>query len=116
MNVRPIEKHEQLIAARVQGANIRRIERMTGIHRNTITRLIVHVGDVWTFVAIGAEAKRHTNALSRKRENPEATVARHFAWSNFMRPHNSLKNATPAVAAGVLPRHWTVQDLVTLVP
>jgi IS1 family transposase len=57
---------------------------------------------------------RLTNGFSKKRENLEAAVALHFAWYNFVRPHRSLKKATPAMAAGVMPWPWTVRDLVAV--
>ena len=55
---------------------------------------------------------RLTNGFSKKRENLEAAVALHFAWYNLVRPHSSLKKATPAMAAGVMPWAWSVRDLV----
>ena len=55
---------------------------------------------------------RLTNAFSKKRENLEAAVALHFGWYNLVRRHRSLKMATPAMAAGVMPWPWTVRDLV----
>ncbi len=56
---------------------------------------------------------RLTNAFSKKRENLEAAVALHFAWYNFVRPHRTLRT-TPAIAAGVTTRQWTMADLVGL--
>ncbi len=56
---------------------------------------------------------RLTNGFSKKREGLEAAVALHFAWYNFVRPHRSLKT-TPAIAAGVTNRRWTMADLVGL--
>ena len=44
MNILRQEKQEAAIAALVEGASIRSIERMTGIHRDTITRLMVRIG------------------------------------------------------------------------
>ncbi len=44
MNVLSKEKQEIAIAALVEGASIRSVERMTGIHRDTIMRLMVRVG------------------------------------------------------------------------
>jgi len=44
MNVLPTEKKLAAIFALVEGNNIRSIERMTGIHRDTIMRLTVRVG------------------------------------------------------------------------
>jgi IS1 family transposase len=44
MNVLPIEKQTMTIGALVEGASIRSVERMTGIHRDTIMRLMVRTG------------------------------------------------------------------------
>ena len=43
-NVLPKDKQIQVIAALAEGSSIRSIERMTGIHRDTIMRLGVRVG------------------------------------------------------------------------
>ena len=56
---------------------------------------------------------RLTNGFSKKRANLEAAVALHFGWYNFIRQHRSL-GTTPAVAAGVSQRAWTMGDLVEL--
>ena len=44
MNILKIEKQETAIAALVEGSSIRSVERMTGIHRDTIMRLMVRIG------------------------------------------------------------------------
>src|SRR4030043_529803 len=44
MNILKIEKQETAIAALVEDSSIRSIERMTGIHRDTIMRLMVKTG------------------------------------------------------------------------
>jgi IS1 family transposase len=44
-NVLPIEKKIAAISALAEGSSIRSIERMTGIHRDTIMRLGVRVGE-----------------------------------------------------------------------
>jgi IS1 family transposase len=44
MNILRPEKQEAAIAALVEGASIRSVERMTGTHRDTIMRLMVRVG------------------------------------------------------------------------
>ena len=54
---------------------------------------------------------RLTNAFSKKFENHCHAVALHFFHYNFIRKHQTLKT-TPAVAAGVADRAWTVLDLV----
>ena len=45
MNKLSMERQIQVIAALVEGNSIRSIERMTGIHRDTIMRLLVRVGE-----------------------------------------------------------------------
>ena len=57
---------------------------------------------------------RLTNGFSKKRENLEAAVALHFAWYNFVRPHRSLKGATPAMVSGIMRWPLTVHDLVEM--
>ena len=54
---------------------------------------------------------RLTNAFSKKLENFKAAVALHFAYYNFVRIHKSLR-VTPAMAAGVTHKVWTIADLV----
>jgi len=44
MNTLSSEKQEMVIKALVEGTSIRSIERMTGVHRDTIMRLMVKVG------------------------------------------------------------------------
>ena len=44
-NVLKREKQEMAISALVEGASIRSTERMTGVHRDTIMRLMLRVGD-----------------------------------------------------------------------
>jgi IS1 family transposase len=44
MNILKTEKQEMAISALVEGSSIRSVERMTGIHRDTIMRLMVKVG------------------------------------------------------------------------
>jgi IS1 family transposase len=57
---------------------------------------------------------RLTNAFSKSVEHHAAAVALHFMHYNFCRPHLTLKGKTPAQAAGVTSRRWTVEDLVRL--
>ena len=54
---------------------------------------------------------RLTNAFSKKAENHRAAVALHFAHYNFVRLHKTLR-VTPAMAAGVSDRLWTLEQLV----
>ena len=54
---------------------------------------------------------RLTYAFSKKWENLQAALALHFAFYNFCRVHGTIK-ATPAMAAGVADRVWTIHELV----
>lgn len=45
MNVLPAEKQLAVISALVEGNSIRSVERMTGVHRDTILRLMGRVGE-----------------------------------------------------------------------
>jgi len=45
MNVLPFEKQVQVVSALCEGASIRATERLTGIHRDTIMRLGLRVGN-----------------------------------------------------------------------
>jgi IS1 family transposase len=54
---------------------------------------------------------RLTNAFSKKLANLKASVALHYAHYNLVRIHRTLR-CTPAIAAGVVDRLWTVQELV----
>ncbi len=58
---------------------------------------------------------RLTNAFSKKVENLEHAVALHFMHYNFVRIHKTLR-CTPAMAAGVTDRLWSIEDLVALAP
>lgn len=57
---------------------------------------------------------RKTNGFSKKVENHCHAVALHFMNYNFVRIHKSLRT-TPAMAAGVTDRLWSLEDLIELV-
>jgi IS1 family transposase len=54
---------------------------------------------------------RLTNAFSKKVENLQAAVSLHFAHYNFVRQHRSLR-ITPAMAADVTDRLWSIEELI----
>jgi hypothetical protein len=64
---------------------------------------------------------RLTNAFSKKVENHAYAVALHTFHYNFCRPHMTLTKqalmkapTTPAMAAGIADKVWTVTDLVKM--
>src|SRR2546426_3149311 len=44
-NVLKLEKQVAVVSGLVEGASVRSIERMTGVHRDTILRLMIRVAD-----------------------------------------------------------------------
>ena len=56
---------------------------------------------------------RLTNAFSKKIENHAASLAIHYMHYNFVRIHQSLR-VTPAMAAGVTDRLWSMEDILHL--
>jgi len=57
---------------------------------------------------------RLTNAFSKKFENHEHMVALYALWYNFIRIHKTLRTS-PAMAAGIESRLWSMEDVVALV-
>src|SRR5580700_3513300 len=57
---------------------------------------------------------RLTNGFSKKAENHGHSVAIHFMHYNFVRIHQSLR-VTPAMAAGVTPKLWSLTDMVAVI-
>ena len=57
---------------------------------------------------------RLTNAFSKKFENHMHMVAIYTVWYNFVRIHKTLK-VTPAMAAGVSPILWSMEDVAGMV-
>jgi hypothetical protein len=55
---------------------------------------------------------RLTNGFSKKVENHAHSVALHFAYYNFVKIHQTLR-VTPAMAAGITDRLWSIEDLLT---
>jgi hypothetical protein len=56
---------------------------------------------------------RLTNAFSKKVDNHCHALALYFVFYNFVRIHKTLR-VTPAMAAGISDRLWSMQDIVAL--
>jgi hypothetical protein len=57
--------------------------------------------------------RRLTNAFSKNVEMHALHVAIHYAYYNFVKIHQTLR-VTPAMAAGVTERLWSIENLVGL--
>lgn len=56
---------------------------------------------------------RLTNGFSKKLENHVHAISLHYMYYNFVRVHKTLR-CTPAMAAGVTKRLWSIDDIVAL--
>ncbi len=57
---------------------------------------------------------RLTNAFSKKLENHAHMVALYALWYNFVRIHKTLRTS-PAMAAGIESRLWSMEDVAALI-
>lgn len=96
MNVTPKHKQIQVLSALVEGNSIRSTERMTGVHRDTIMRLLVRIGnkgqkimdeqfqgfhckklqadEIWTFV------KKKRGRMTRSEELKDLSVGDQYVF------------------------------------
>jgi hypothetical protein len=58
---------------------------------------------------------RRTNAFSKKVENHYHALALYIVFYNFVRQHKSLRGLSPALAAGICDRLWSIEDIVALI-
>jgi hypothetical protein len=57
---------------------------------------------------------RLTNAFSKKLENHYHALSLYFVFYNFVKLHKTIR-MSPAMAAGVTDRLWSMEDIVRLV-
>lgn len=114
MNILPREKQIEIIAALCEGVSIRATERLTGVHRDTIMRLGVKVGEGCNklhgalmrisgltgsnWMKSGVSSARNSAASHRKMATWLATSTRSSRWQ--ARP----KASSPIGPDGVLGR------------
>jgi hypothetical protein len=67
----------------------------------------------WTVRTNMRHYTRLSNGFSRKLENHAAAIALNYFAYNFIKIHRTLR-MSPAMAAGVTDRLWSVEDLVVL--
>ncbi len=138
-NVLNTDKQNMIIGALAEGSSIRSIERMTGVHRDTIRRLGVRIGQGCTALMDEKMRNLSCNRLEmdeiwgfvgkkEKHVRPDedgvgsvwtycaihAAVGLHFAYYNFVKRHSTI-HCTPAMAAGVTNTFWSVGELVEAV-
>lgn len=92
MNVLPIEKQILNASMLCEGSNIRGIERVTGVHRDTIMRLGIRLSE-------------------KKLTNLYYATALHFFYVNFIKIHSSLR-VTPAMKARATNHLWAWEDFL----
>ena len=65
----------------------------------------------WTLRTHLRRFTRLSNGFSRKKRNLRAALALYFAYYNFVRMHKTIR-MTPAMAAGIARKPWSVADLI----
>lgn len=58
---------------------------------------------------------RLTNGFSKRFENHCHALALYFVWYNFVKQHKSLGGVSPAMAAGVSDRLWSMEELAEMI-
>lgn len=95
-NALPRAKQVAVVSALIEGCSIRSTKRLTGVHRDTICKLLVRVGE-------GCAAMFDQRMVNLGCEQLQIY--------NFVRRHSTLRT-TPAMAAGVEKTMWSVDDLL----
>ena len=91
LGVQKVVRTGQPDHALISTSYVERLNATTRLHMRRLTRL--------------------THAFSKKHENFTAAVGLHFAYYNFVKRHSTLKT-TPAVAAGLQSKQWSIGELV----
>jgi len=83
---------------------------LLGLHPDAVIEQAVTLA-AQAVASVAKRITRLTNAFSKKLENLQAAVALHFARYNLVRVHKTLR-VTPAMAANVTDRLWSLEELV----
>ena len=119
MNILPFDKEVAIVAALCEGNSIRSVERLTGVHRDTIMRLLVQVGagceklmdermrrlgcrrvqvdEIWTFV--GKKQRRLTPEDDRSRVGDQWTFVALDADTKLVPAYRIGKRDLPTATA-----------------
>lgn len=65
----------------------------------------------YTLSLAAPAVRERENAFSKCWRNHKAALALFFAWYNFLKMHGSVR-MTPAMAANVASRPWSMRDLM----
>ena len=121
-----------MLSALLEGCSIRATSRLTGVQKNTITRLMVDAGEycetlidrelrnlpcrvieadeIWTFVRKKQGHLTPADALDSEAGDQYTFIG--LDPNNWIRPHGSLHGMTPAMALGVASTFWSVDRLI----
>lgn len=107
---KPLENETRYSPAQCIGVDVRRV---TGNPDPKYVSTSFIERQNWTVRTKMRRYTRLSNGFSRKLENHAAAVALNYFAYNFIQIHRTLR-MSPAMAAGVADKLWSVQDLVAL--
>lgn len=123
MNSLSNAKKVLVLTCLAEGNSIRSTERITGVRRDTILRLLETIARKCERVSNSFVERQNltmrmqmrrftrlTNGFSKKLKNLKSALALHFFHYNFMRIHQAL-SVTPAMEAGITNHIWTWEEL-----
>ena len=82
--------------------------------RQRASRVKVEVEQACHRVSPMRRFTRHSNAFGKKLDNRAHMVAFYALWYNFVRVHKTPRTS-PAMAAGIETRLWSMKDVVRLI-
>jgi IS1 family transposase len=106
----PQENETRYSPARCTGCSMKEVSGRPN-YRHVSTSFVERQN--WTVRTNMRRYTRLSNGFSRKLENHAAATALNYFAYNFIKIHRTLRTS-PAMAAGVTDRLWSVEDLVAL--